>query len=275
MPTQGDSQSPTARELFEQLSETASSLNSASDLLSKRVEHLDSALQKFNLGVACWETFASSPDEALPFWSKDEIGYAKFKDKWRIGLRHLSGDDNFPERDETKEWPFTEAPRELRVQASRHFAKLIAKLNEEAKVTEQKLSASTIEVERLTTAIDALFNGKAMLASRPAKQTEPPPDKLRDVVTQALHDKGHETASTLLRGGNWHLHDGNLTVAVAVRKTMLSLTMNPEAERIARTAIQEAGSSAKLIVLPDSNHRLDPPPSDRASLKASAFKEAK
>jgi DNA polymerase-3 subunit gamma/tau len=31
---------------------------------------------------------------------------------------------------------------------------------------------------------------------------------------------------------------------------MLSLTMNPEAERIARTALQQAGSSAKLIVLP-------------------------
>ena len=31
---------------------------------------------------------------------------------------------------------------------------------------------------------------------------------------------------------------------------MLSLTMNPEAERIARTAMQQAGSSAKLVVIP-------------------------
>ena len=61
-------------------------------------------------------------------------------------------------------------------------------------------------------------------------------DKLRDAVTQALHDKGHETASTLLRGGQWQLNDSSITVEVAVRKTMLSLTMNPEAERIARTA---------------------------------------
>ena len=75
-------------------------------------------------------------------------------------------------------------------------------------------------------------------------------DKLRDAVTQALHDKGHETASTLLRGGQWQANDNSITVEVAVRKTMLSLTMNPEAERIARTAIQQAGSTLKLLVLP-------------------------
>ena len=76
-------------------------------------------------------------------------------------------------------------------------------------------------------------------------------DKLRDAVCQALHDKGHETASALLRAGHWSLSDSNtITVSVAVRKTMLSLTMNPEAERIARTAMQQAGSSAKLVVLP-------------------------
>ena len=72
-------------------------------------------------------------------------------------------------------------------------------------------------------------------------------DKLRDAVCQALHDKGHETASALLRAGDWSLSEPNtITVSVAVRKTMLSLTMNPEAERIARTALQQAGSSAKL-----------------------------
>ena len=76
-------------------------------------------------------------------------------------------------------------------------------------------------------------------------------DKLRDAICQALHDKGHETASALLRAGDWSLSDSNtITVSVAVRKTMLSLTMNPEAERIARTAMQQAGSSAKLVVIP-------------------------
>jgi DNA polymerase-3 subunit gamma/tau len=75
-------------------------------------------------------------------------------------------------------------------------------------------------------------------------------DKLREAVSQALHDKGHETASALLRGGKWTIAEDTITVGVAVRKTMLSLTMNPEAERIARTALQQAGCNLKLAVIP-------------------------
>ncbi len=99
-------------------------------------------------------------------------------------------------------------------------------------------------------------------------------DKLRDAVSQALHEKGHETASALLRAGQWSVVDGNVTVSVAVKKTMLSLTMNPEAERIARTALQQAGSSAKLIVLPgDGSISPTPPapPMAKGSLQSHAL----
>ena len=90
-------------------------------------------------------------------------------------------------------------------------------------------------------------------------------DKLRDAVTQALHDKGHETASALLRGGQWTVGDTSITVTVAVKKTMLSLTMNPEAERIARTALQQAGSNAKLVVLPGDGSASPAPPAPHAA----------
>jgi DNA polymerase-3 subunit gamma/tau len=92
-------------------------------------------------------------------------------------------------------------------------------------------------------------------------------DKLRDAVAQALHDKGHETASALLRAGEWSVSEGSntITVLVAVKKTMLSLTMNPEAERIARTALQQAGSSAKLIVLPGDGSASPAPPAAHAA----------
>jgi DNA polymerase III subunit gamma/tau len=90
-------------------------------------------------------------------------------------------------------------------------------------------------------------------------------DKLRDAVTQALHDKGHETASALLRGGQWTVGDGSITVAVAVKRTMLSLTMNPEAERIARTALQQAGCNAKLVVLPGDGSASPAPPAPHAA----------
>ncbi len=74
---------------------------------------------------------------------------------------------------------------------------------------------------------------------------------LRDAVTAALHDKGHETASALLRAGAWSLANGVITVSVAVKKTMLSLAMSPEAERIARATLQAASSAAKLLVVPN------------------------
>src|SRR6201995_843944 len=92
-------------------------------------------------------------------------------------------------------------------------------------------------------------------------------DKLRDAVAQALHDKGHETASALLRAREWSVSEGSntITVLVAVKKTMLSLTMNPEAERIARTALQQAGSSAKLIVLPGDGSASPAPPAAPAA----------
>ncbi len=92
-------------------------------------------------------------------------------------------------------------------------------------------------------------------------------DKLRDAVTLALHDKGHETASALLRAGEWSVSEGSntITVLVAVKKTMLSLTMNPEAERIARTALQQSGSSAKLIVLPGDGSASPAPPAAHAA----------
>ena len=90
-------------------------------------------------------------------------------------------------------------------------------------------------------------------------------DKLRDAVTEALRDKGHETASALLRAGQWTVADDNITVSVAVKKTMLSLTMNPEAERIARTALQQAGSHAKLVVLPGDGSASPAPPAPHAA----------
>jgi hypothetical protein len=175
MSTQEDSQGPAIRALFEQLSVTASSLNEASDRLNEHVEHLESALQKFNLGISCWENFAASGDDEFPRWRREQIGYARFKDGWRIGLRKLSGHENYPQNDEKSEWPFTDAPREMRVRASQFFALLIVKLNEQAKATAQELSARTIDIQQLTSAIDSLFDPLTLQAARPSGKMEPPP----------------------------------------------------------------------------------------------------
>jgi DNA polymerase III subunit gamma/tau len=90
----------------------------------------------------------------------------------------------------------------------------------------------------------------------PAKLAENKPEesdlgKLRDVVTAALDDQGHNTAASLLGAGRWKLdEDGAIQVEVGVKKTMLGLTMNGEAWKIVREALRGAGATQKMTVVP-------------------------
>ena len=87
--------------------------------------------------------------------------------------------------------------------------------------------------------------------SEPAKTVETNLDKLRDVVTAALDEQGHNTAASLLSAGRWKLDDdGAIQVEVGVKKTMLGLTMNGEAWKIVREALRTAGSTQKMTVVP-------------------------
>jgi DNA polymerase III subunit gamma/tau len=74
---------------------------------------------------------------------------------------------------------------------------------------------------------------------------------IRDRVTAALDDQGHNTAASLLAAGRWKLDpDGAIQVEVGVKKTMLGLTMNGEAWKIVREALREAGGTQKMTVVP-------------------------
>jgi DNA polymerase III subunit gamma/tau len=90
----------------------------------------------------------------------------------------------------------------------------------------------------------------------PATLMETEPDdtdlgKLRDVVTAALDEQGHNTAASLLARGSWKLDaDGAIQVQVGVGKTMLGLTMNGEAWKIVREALRGAGATQKMTVVP-------------------------
>jgi DNA polymerase-3 subunit gamma/tau len=76
-------------------------------------------------------------------------------------------------------------------------------------------------------------------------------DSLRDVVTAALNEQGHNTAASLLGAGRWRVdEDGAIQVEVGVKKTMLGLTMNGEAWKIVREALRGAGATQKMTVVP-------------------------
>ena len=73
---------------------------------------------------------------------------------------------------------------------------------------------------------------------------------IREAVCTALNDQGHNTAAVLLDAGKWTLEGDTIRVEVGIKKMMLSLTMNIEAEKIAKNALRAAGASQKLVVVP-------------------------
>jgi DNA polymerase III subunit gamma/tau len=66
-------------------------------------------------------------------------------------------------------------------------------------------------------------------------------DRLRDTICATLDAAGHNTAAALLSNGVWLETNGAVRVEVQVKKTMLGLTMNAEAEKIVKSAVRETG----------------------------------
>jgi DNA polymerase III subunit gamma/tau len=86
-----------------------------------------------------------------------------------------------------------------------------------------------------------------VLAEVPAGDLE----QAREAVVIALDSGGHNTAAALLSAGNWSVDaDGGIQVVVGIKKTMLSLTMNGEAWKIARDALRSVGATQKMTVMP-------------------------
>jgi DNA polymerase-3 subunit gamma/tau len=80
---------------------------------------------------------------------------------------------------------------------------------------------------------------------------------LRDAISNALETAGHHTAAALLSSGSWIEADGAVRVEVRIKKTMLGLTMNAEAEKILKAAAREAGISRPIQVVSAANGNAD------------------
>jgi DNA polymerase-3 subunit gamma/tau len=78
-------------------------------------------------------------------------------------------------------------------------------------------------------------------------------DRIREAVFTALNEKGHNTAAVLIDAGKWSLDGDTIRVEAGIKKTMLGLTMNIEAEKIVKNALRAVGASQKLIVVPGEN----------------------
>jgi DNA polymerase-3 subunit gamma/tau len=78
-------------------------------------------------------------------------------------------------------------------------------------------------------------------------------DRIREALCAALDDKGHSTAAVLLNAGKWFLEGDTIRVEAGVKKTMLGLTMNMDAEKVVKNALRAIGASQKLVVVPGEN----------------------
>jgi DNA polymerase III subunit gamma/tau len=98
-------------------------------------------------------------------------------------------------------------------------------------------------------------DGSLALAAAEPQTAGAPPDlaRIRDAVCAALAQAGHETAANLIHQGKWTDQGNNIQVELAVRKTMLSLTVNAEAEAIGRRTMRALGATQKIAFVPGEN----------------------
>ena len=160
---------------FQALSAVASSLNTASDELTKTVNILDEALKKLNIGLTVWVTYASRDEVELGDFDNDQIGYCKLNGKWGIALRREWGDTQRCEYGGEGPWLFNDAPRDMRLKSVDKIPELIAALSAEATETTKKVRAKTQEVSELASAITQLTNPEKQTTKKPA----PPPPYVR------------------------------------------------------------------------------------------------
>jgi DNA polymerase-3 subunit gamma/tau len=120
-----------------------------------------------------------------------------------------------------------------------------------ASVAESKPPVAVGVAESLGESTD----GALVLAPAVALAAEAAPDldRIREAAVAALANSGHETAANLIHQGKWTQEGNAIQVELAVRKTMLTLTVNGEAEAIVRKTMKAMGATQKIAFVPGEN----------------------
>jgi len=119
-----------------------------------------------------------------------------------------------------------------------------------APVTEPRPPAAVCLAEAQTDSTDGTL---ALAAAAESPQAPPDLDRIREAVVAALANSGHETAANLIHQGNWTQAGNAIQVELAVRRTMLALTVNGEAEAVVRKTMKAIGATQKIAFLPGEN----------------------
>jgi DNA polymerase-3 subunit gamma/tau len=135
-------------------------------------------------------------------------------------------------------------------------------------VTARAVEAAPVKAP-ISVTIDAPIeatNGALALATEPVIEAKADAgdgpsidlDRICEAVVAALSDSGHNTAAVLVGAGKWTLDGDTIRVEVGIKKTMLSLTMNMEAEKIVKNTLRSLGVSQKLVVVSGENGSPNP-----------------
>jgi len=156
--TLDDSKINEVQKQFQALSAVASSLNTASDILTQVVAMLDESLKKLNVGIVAWVTFCWRVDEnGDPHdFDKDQIGYCKIRGMWGIALRRIWGNTISDDFNSEGPWLFNDAPRDMRIAGVDKIPKLIQELCEQATETTRMVVEKTLQVRELADAIEQI-----------------------------------------------------------------------------------------------------------------------
>ena len=128
-----------------------------------------------------------------------------------------------------------------------------AEVEEIAAVAVAEPSDELTQPDGVTQADEPSLTDEPNLADGPNRADEPNLDRIREAVCAALDSEGHNTAAALINAGVWTLNGANIQVELAMRKTMLALTVNADAEAICKKAMRALGATQKISFVPGEN----------------------
>ena len=176
MSDQNDSLVQRVNELFPSLAATAANLNEASQKLSTLIDRLDSVLQRLNLGVTTW-TLVTQGGPAVDrngsqYWF-ERLGYGKTGRKsWGLMLRKGQGDSlQILNPEQYDEWPFNEAPRELRMRAIKYIPNLLEELDRASQEMVEKLSASIDRTVAVVGVLEEAASPQRSIKGKPGRRS--------------------------------------------------------------------------------------------------------
>ncbi len=139
--------------LFSDLSETAATLNRESDTINSIIEHFEDALRKLNIGLEVWldsdvltadrHTLSSPVGDTIEL-VEYQLGYAKLRGQWQLGIRqavYQLDNGGFDQAMEVKSYQLLrEASREMRIASLRLFPTLLQAIKKEAEKALQTIN---------------------------------------------------------------------------------------------------------------------------------------